>query len=169
MNIHPAFVHFPVAFLTIYALCEIIPFSRFFPRVQWNSIKTFLVTIGFLGAISGLLTGQFAEELFKDPMTRRLIGVHENFAYITTIISGVLALAYIIRLIIQEYPGFLGGAVVKFKLFQWFSDFILGSAIRTILAVLGLAAITVTGALGGAIAYGPDTDPAVKFIYSLFF
>lgn len=41
---------------------------------------------------------------------------------------------------------------------------ILGTA-----AALGLVAITITGGLGASIVYGPDVDPVVHFIYSLFF
>jgi hypothetical protein len=36
------------------------------------------------------------------------------------------------------------------------------------LSILGLAAITVTGALGASIVYGPNIDPFVHYIYRLF-
>jgi len=41
------------------------------------------------------------------------------------------------------------------------------SPLLAIPALIGLAAIVVTGALGAAIVYGPDIDPFVKIIYSL--
>lgn len=37
------------------------------------------------------------------------------------------------------------------------------------LALLGIIAVTITGALGGAISHGANTDPVVQMIYNLFF
>jgi len=38
-----------------------------------------------------------------------------------------------------------------------------------LLALLGLVLIIITGGLGAAIVYGPNVDPFVNFIYSIFF
>jgi hypothetical protein len=38
---------------------------------------------------------------------------------------------------------------------------------RLPLALIGVLAITITGALGGVIAFGPDIDPAATFFYNL--
>jgi hypothetical protein len=46
---------------------------------------------------------------------------------------------------------------------------VLNVYIAPLLALLGIIAVTITGALGGAIAHGADTDPVVQMIYSLFF
>lgn len=49
------------------------------------------------------------------------------------------------------------------------TGYVLRSPFLPFLALIGLIAITMTGALGGAIVYGPNVDPVVKFVYSLFF
>jgi len=36
-------------------------------------------------------------------------------------------------------------------------------------ALIGAVCLTITGALGGAMVYGPTSDPFVSFIYTLFF
>ena len=38
-----------------------------------------------------------------------------------------------------------------------------------LIALVGIVVITITGALGGAIVYGPEVDPIVSVIYHLFF
>ena len=40
-------------------------------------------------------------------------------------------------------------------------------ALGVIVGLIGLMLITITGALGGSIVYGTDTDPAVRFIYKI--
>ncbi|MFA4887422.1 MAG: hypothetical protein WC595_04365, partial [Candidatus Nanoarchaeia archaeon] len=40
-------------------------------------------------------------------------------------------------------------------------------ALGIILSLIGLMLITITGALGGSIVYGTDTDPVVKLIYKI--
>ncbi|MEK7110290.1 MAG: hypothetical protein AAB759_00205 [Patescibacteria group bacterium] len=39
MNIHPAFVHFPIALLTIYAVLELARFRFFTARPYWFHLK----------------------------------------------------------------------------------------------------------------------------------
>ncbi len=125
MNIHPLFVHFPIALLTLYALFEIfIPikirafkllkkentvFYKWLIDPVWNSIKAFLVIAGTLIAFPTLQTGELAEEVFRDAATSpelfhqsqvaQLIEVHSTFANITVGIFAVLAVAYIVRIV----------------------------------------------------------------------
>jgi len=44
---------------------------------------------------------------------------------------------------------------------------IINSGLIIPLALFGLAAIAITGALGGAIVYGPNIDPFVAFIIKI--
>ena len=46
---------------------------------------------------------------------------------------------------------------------------VLESFIVALAALAGLIAISITGALGGAIVYGPDVDPVVSLVYHLLF
>jgi uncharacterized membrane protein len=73
MNLHPIFVHFPIALLTIYALLEVfIPLKvKVFKVCKWQNtklyallvnpiwkhIKAFLVIFGAVTVIPTLLTG----------------------------------------------------------------------------------------------------------------
>jgi hypothetical protein len=88
-----------------------------------------------------------------------LVEIHSNWATASVWIFGVLSLVYLAAWLHRE--GVLKHAVGSWcerALSLWFTP---------VVALAGLAAITITGALGGAIVYGPDVDPAVKFIYSL--
>lgn len=179
MNIHPIFVHFPIALLTLYALLEILRF-RFIQRVPGMfSIKAFLVIIGSLGAFVALQTGELVEDAFRSGSStvRQLIETHSAVATSTFVIFGLLALAYIISLFntyaaqssftrfVSQNP-FLASV---WRILSNAAGFIMRPSVLVILAVLGLLAVTVTGALGGAIVYGPDADPVVRLVYGMFF
>lgn len=146
MNIHPAFVHFPIALLVLYTLIEIIPFSLWFPKIKWDTIKMFLLSVGFLSIIPASVTGGIASELIGES---NLVEAHERAALATSVIFfGAVALSW--------YGHFKGRAVPL----RWGLKF---------LAVIGLVAVFITGSLGAAIVYGSDVDPIVSFIYQLFF
>lgn len=171
MNIHPAIVHFPIALLACYAILEVLSIVPRFKRHPWvEPIKTFLVAGGTLLALLALSTGETAQHVLgRGPdVPRALIRTHSSVATLSTDIFSVIAAIYIVRLAKQQpwyqrVPAFLR-AVLDFcmKLLdrQW---------LLALGALVGLAAITITGALGGAIVYGPNTDPIVRFIYGLFF
>ena len=160
-NFHVIAVHFPVAFLTIYAIAELVRFRVITSQPFWFYIKGFLVVVGELGACAAALTGLLIKSSFS--YARNVIAVHETFAILTICIFGVLALAYLISAIEKMRPerarGYFFTLAGKF----------LRSPLPIILAFLGLVAVTVTGALGGSIAFGPTAEPASQFIYGLFF
>ena len=47
------------------------------------------------------------------------------------------------------------------------NSFLLGSWFAVLVGLAGLALITITGALGGAIVRGPDVDPVARFVYNM--
>ena len=172
MNIHPLFVHFPIALLTLYALLEIA--SCFFPQ-DWKKtdtvlhIKMFLVIVGGLSLLPTLLTGGISGDLRGGGS---LIEMHETFAQITTVIFGLLAGGYTLWLFDSlGWSKSLSEKHVFFeKIFLYgrkLVDIIMHMPVRIALALLGIVAITVTGGLGASIAYSPDVDPVVHFIYNL--
>lgn len=167
MNIHPLFVHFPIAILFLYSILEILPLSRWSPNLSWNSIKTLLVTVGTLGAFAALGTGSVAEELISDESTKKIMNVHSSFAGATTIIFCVITVAYLIRWFFKKHPQILGGFISRLSFLKSISDFILKRWIIILLALIGLITITITGALGGIIVYGSNSDLFSKFIYNL--
>lgn len=174
MNLHPIFVHFPIALLTIYALLEVfmsfkikvfkvckLENTKFYALLVnpiWKHIKAFLVILGAMTAVPTLLTGEVAEHrylgdgnpgVFFQSDLGKLIEAHGSAAIVSIIIFSVLALMY------------LASYFEKTK--KLFSN----TYVRAVLAIVGLLCITITGALGGAISHGPDTDPVVTYVYDL--
>ena len=166
LNIHPVFVHFPIAFLTFYALFEILQF-RVLTRQSWYTpIKCIFLFLGTLSGFAALQTGEMAEEIVGES---RLMEIHATWASITIWIFGVLSVCYIL-LFISRTTWFMEHVESKFKragtLFPAMAETIL--KIAPLGALVGLVAVTITGSLGGAIVYGPDADPIVRFVYNLF-
>jgi uncharacterized membrane protein len=166
MNIHPAFVHFPIALLIVYAILECIRPRYVMERRSWHDIKAAFVLLGTLSAFAALTTGEMAEEIVERTQ-HQLVEMHSLFATISTWIFGLLALAYLIALVTEHVPAL--AAQVWWEIIKSIGLFIERSYIAIPFALLGIVTLTIAGALGGAIVYGPDADPIVSFIYSLFF
>lgn len=194
MNIHPIFVHFPIALLTLYAVLEIaIPLKiKFYklckwdrpetsPRLAklyqllitpvWNPIKAFLVIVGTVLTFVTLQKGEWAEEIYRSrgvdgaSQIGRLIETHSTFADLTMIVFSILAIGYLTQILWNTYTFTLQ----KYTFIQAISNIILHPKVAPLLAFLGIIAVTITGALGGAISHGANTDPVVQMIYNLFF
>lgn len=162
MNIHPLFVHFPIALLTVYAALEIVRLPVLTRQSWYRPVKAVLLFAGFLGGMVSLQTGEIAEEAFHGTSTMRVVEVHSLFANITMWIYGILSASYLLRWISDAKPGFLAPLMKLERLLFSVPVLVLG-------AIAGLCALTVTGALGGALVYGPNADPIVSVIYHLFF
>jgi uncharacterized membrane protein len=174
MNIHPLFVHFPIALLTIYAMMQLVPlkWKKSFP--WWNGAGAFLVTIGWLLTLPSGATGGIAEELVKEKINPALIEMHAMFAGFTIVIFFIFFAGEMVRVfkergwgdsIASKNPLFF--RVWNFK--QKCSHVILDTFLTKVVAVVGLLVLAVTGGLGGAIAYNPEIDPVVSTIYHFFF
>jgi|SRR3989344_4725701 len=137
MDLHPVIVHFPVALLSLYSVLEIIRFKNI-------QTKSLLVVLGTLGSYAAYITGLINKNSIVGEIPPAL-NWHQIFATITLVIFTIISIYYLTR-----------------SKKEWLPPFLL-----VILAILGLAFITLTGALGGSLVYGPDTDPFVKFIYSI--
>ena len=174
-NIHPILVHFPIALLTVYALLEVVslnfvPFSKYARDAKGTLIKGFLAIVGALSTATALLTGDGAEQLMINDMKisgadttalRHLIDTHSNYATLTTIVFAILALTYLSLWLSSTWK-----ENAMFKKIDVFFSYFRNQYVLSILAIIGLILVTITGALGGAIAYGPDIDPVVTFIYN---
>lgn len=168
MNIHPLFVHFPIGLLVVYAVLEIFPLVRWYPQAPWDAIKTVLLVFGALGAVAASGTGEIAEKILGDESLEELIETHSSFAAAATFIFSALAFSYFVRWLSSHHriferrlrPLAFVGSIADIIAIRWIA--VMG-------ALGGLIAITITGALGAAIVYGPDADPLVAIIYSLFF
>lgn len=158
MNIHPLFVHFPIAFFVLYVALEIFTPQKDI-HSPWHLVKTILLVAGSIGAQVALTTGDMAEQLAgHSPM----LEMHSLFAGITTAVFGILAAIYVRDYIIQKWS-----VLQQYKLTHYIAmlvTFIKKRYLHVVLAVVGLIAVTYTGALGGAMVYGSNIDPVVHFL-----
>jgi len=173
MDVHPIFVHFPIGLLTFYVAIEVVSiiFKR---RLDLNTftLRAVLVIAGSLASYATLATGDGAEDLILDRTLGSIVEAHSFWAELSTAIFTILAVGYLLAFIFRN-------EVINLwiqRKFSWFYEvlllvkqIILNQNIRLFLALIGLLAITITGALGGAIVYGPEIDPIISVIYHWFF
>lgn len=174
MNIHPLIVHFPIALLTIYSLLEVgaycLPALR---RQEWISpVKSFLLFVGVLAVFAGLVTGGIAEELLGGPETS-VLEMHSSFAGATAVLYFFIAAAYLVRIFDTKGWGdrIVGTHTFLIRIWggkKYIARHILDTWFLPVLALLAFASMTVTGALGAVLVYGPNIDPFVSFIYHVF-
>jgi len=177
MNIHPIFVHFPIALLTIYAVLEILRFKKLTQNAVWFGIKAFLAIVGALASIVAFSTGDTAVSALRShPELRQVLRVHESFATWTVTIFCIIGASYLIILIGRwwktkpSYGRFTATAAGKaWSFLRHIAEYIQRPAIIVILALAGLFFITVTGTLGGLMVYGKASDPFVGLVAKLFF
>lgn len=115
--------------------------------------------MGLLASIPTYLTGEMIEDTYGETV---LSEVHSAWAIATIIIFIACAVIYAARFVISRYPNVTGAKYIS-VITRWFDR----SWILVVLALCGLVAVTVTGALGGAMVYGQDVDPVVNIIYRL--
>ncbi|MDD3531390.1 MAG: hypothetical protein PHV99_02260 [Candidatus Pacebacteria bacterium] len=176
MNIHPFFVHFPIALLAVYSLLEIGTYvSPALRRQPWMfPVKAFLLFVGAFAAFAALVTGGIAGDLIEGTSARAyILEVHASFAGVTTLLYIVLAAAYLTcigdtlgwgnRIAGLNNPFMRIWSVKKFL-----AHLVLDTWVLPVLAFLALVGMIITGVLGAAIVYGPGIDPFVSFTYHLF-
>ena len=169
MNIHPIFIHFPIALLVLYVVFEVLPLERWYPKTSWVDIKAVLVMIGGLGLLASLTTGELAEGSMLAQASKNVLHVHKAFAGATTAVFGIIAAAYLIRWIYEKHVDRLREPVVVFASLNTAARRILNRWIVVPLALLGFCTLFLTGTLGGIIVYGPNIDFVTKFVYGVFF
>lgn len=165
MNIHPLFVHFPIGLLVTYAFLEMMRLRVLTSQPYYKPLKVFLLIAGTAMAYLTAMTGDWAEQMVTEtnPDLRDLVERHALFAGTTITIFSLLAGAYILDWA-THYSRLR--PVVTHRCVRATVRIVFVSA--PVLALLGLAAITITGGLGASIVYGPEVDPIVSMIYSLF-
>ncbi len=168
MNLHPMLVHFPIALFTIYAVCELMPSKRLRQSSTWLSIKATMVIVGTGSSFATFLSGYAIKDGFmRDKTLARIVVTHAQFALLTILIFLVLAKMYAILC--------LEKTALQVKLSRWSlwnklvrcAHFCYDKKIAPLFALIGLACVTVTAAIGGGIVYGQDVDPFVLFIYRI--
>ncbi|MCX6753094.1 MAG: hypothetical protein NTW62_01995 [Candidatus Nomurabacteria bacterium] len=167
-NIHPIFVHFPIALLFIYSIIKVLPVKKWLPDIAWVQIERALLFFGVGGAFLSLGTGDMGEHLYRSK--RQLIEIHSTFAGIATFLYGALLFGEIVSVLNNSYQNIISkiksekikGLLIKLE------DVLCHKNFSKILAILGFIAIFVTGILGGAIVYGTTADPIAGFILNIF-
>lgn len=171
MNIHPLFVHFPIAFLSLYSILEIVSVGKLRRSQQLVFLKAFLAVIGVLGAMVAAQTGEMAEKVFGGAASRPLIEMHSFFANIATYLYALIAICYIIKVVNSEQlaSALPGWAVRPWGWLSALQRMVLSPWIAKPLALVAFVVMIIVGALGAALVYGPEIDPAVNTIYHWFF
>lgn len=164
-NIHPIFVHFPIAFLFIYSLIKLFPFNKWFPKVAWKQIEIILLVVGVLGAFVADSTGEVAKHLSL--ASRQIIRVHATFAQISTFLYSLLMLGEILFFVTPVIIPKLKAPQLT-TILVYIQNIILDPIFTKIIIILGFMAITMTGLLGGALVYGTTADPFTAIILKLF-
>ncbi len=163
-NIHPIFVHFPIALLLVYSFVKIIPFQKWFPSVAWKHIERALLLFGVLGAFAALSTGEIAEHLSRP--NRDLVEAHSLFATTATWLYGALLAGEILAVAMPWIVQKLKSPKIL-KALVFIKDLLTHPILSTTLAVLGLITISLAGLLGGVMVYGTSADPVAGTVLKL--
>jgi uncharacterized membrane protein len=165
MNLHPVFVHFPIALLTIYALVELAClYKPIRARGYVFYVKAAFLIVGALATAPTYWTGYIQKESFvNDPAFYHAVDVHSDWALATIIVFGFLALAYAAAWVSREWTGM----PEKWKKILAWHRYVTETPLAPALALIGLGVVTVTGALGGYLVFGADVDPMVSLVYKL--
>lgn len=162
-NIHPIFVHFPIAFLFLYSIIKIIPFYKWFPKIAWRDIKLILLVVGVMGAFIANSTGEIAEHLVRPD--HDIVEMHALFASMSTWFYGLLLLG---ELVIFINPFVLKLNLPKTSgLLIFIQNILTHKIISTALALLGFIAISITGLLGGVMVFGTTADPIAGVVLQI--
>ncbi len=179
-SLHPIFVHFPIALLSIYAVLECIRYKKLLKQVSFFYIKAFLAVVGFSAGLVAASAGPEGSAVhswlgystFVRPTVRNIVEMHSTFASATLFIFGIIAFSYIVRLLNDHVSVWASKNETAKKVWKWLlciGEYISRPAVVIPLAILGLVAVTITGSLGGAIVYGPNIDPVVSAVFYFLF
>lgn len=164
INVHPLLVHFPIAFLTTYSLLELVRIPILTRQTFYFYTKAMILFFGVVTSGFAILAGLLIENQFSD---HALVYLHKVINITASIIFLLLALEYLTLWINHNPPAYL-------KNTKWWSrkvrtaNFLIHTPAVFLLTLAGLLLITVGGALGGIIVYGPNLDPFTQFVASIF-
>ena len=173
-NFHVLVVHFPIALLTLYSLLEIVSLSKKFKGYSLDITKAILVITGTLGAIVSRMTGESVDHairnqsidktgLLSPELWRPVLELHEGTSLWATVFFLIIAIGYILYFFetsakIKNTPMYVNLKKTMHTQIKKFIWMFTRPYMRVILAVLGLLFITLTGAFGGILVHGCESD-----------
>ncbi len=164
-NIHPLFVHFPIAFLLLYSILKILPFDKWFLNFSWYQIRMVILIAGVIGSFFASSTGEIAEKLTNP--NNQILEVHSTLALISVWIYSLLLLSegfFVVNIFINKIT-YLKKLSPILKIFE---KIITNKLFTKILALLGIITISLTGLFGGIMVYGTSADPLAPIVLKLF-
>lgn len=174
MDLHPIFVHFPIALLVVYGIIELFIPAKFNNFREWVWVRFAMLLTGVGGAFLALQTGETAQRAYRGSA---LVHMHSFWASASTFAFGIILAVYVVKLLEDAYLSWIPHKKVTehkkvapvWNLLVKIQNLFFNTFVIKIIALFGLVAISITGALGGAIVYGPNVDPIVKWVYGIFF
>ncbi|HPW05986.1 MAG TPA: hypothetical protein PLA05_03460 [bacterium] len=166
-NLHPIFVHFPIALFLLYSFLRIFPWPKRFPNVDWRLPRVVILVTGLLGAWLSSVTGEIANHIVRP--SRSLLEMHEGFAGASVSVYVVLLIA---ELFIFFQPTWLDNKYLSFlkslnPVFLFLKKLFSQNWIMWLLSGAGALLIAITGLLGGVMVYGTTADPLAAPILNL--
>jgi uncharacterized membrane protein len=96
LNIHPLFVHFPIALWLAALLFEALAILR--GSDEWHRTAALLLYLGTFAAIVTIFTGLNAEKSIPPGPAMEIVGIHETLMMITTSVAiGLSLFAFVTR------------------------------------------------------------------------
>lgn len=155
-NLHPIFVHFPIAFFLLYSLLRILPLEKRFPRSDWRLMRIIILVAGLLGAWLASATGDMAAELIHP--NRNILEMHESFANASVFIYFLLFVGEMAKVLPSDWLKRLRLSFLE-PLWKVVVDILSPKWFLVLFSILGALSIAMTGLLGGAMVYGTSADP----------
>ncbi len=168
-SVHPAVVHMPLGILTLYAVLELIPIRKMWTDPRWLLAKRVMLFFGTLGIILAVQTGQ--ERGGENIESGSILEFHSRVGTNAAWIFGILAFGQLVMLVSPFFTRKFGKnetLYVIWKVIERIAKFLTMRPVIVVGALFGLAVLTLTGALGGSMVYGPEADPMVSMIYKIF-
>lgn len=164
-NLHPIFVHFPIALLFVYSIIKFLPFKKWFPNVAWRDIERLLLLVGIGGAYLALSTGEQAADLTRP--NESLVESHEFFANFTTRMYLLVLVGEISSFLNNKNYNFITKINFLPKILIWIEKILTNQNLVKVLVFLGFISLFLTGVLGGVMVYGTTADPLAPFILKI--
>lgn len=137
MPLHPLFVHFPIALLSLATIIAIL--HLFLKKINLSITLTMLLTTGMVFGIISYMLGDsgkaFAIQHYEMQHVEKLVHLHETFALVSLITYGFATLTQIGSMWFIKYKKLCIGATV-------------------VLTIIGFVLLIIVGHLGASITYG---------------